>query len=263
MSVRNKIRGLREVWEFDNRVWLTFTKTLFPKENLHIYRYKGLDILVDHAAGDANGARDVLTSLMYRRFFPKMKFDGPINVLDLGANNGGFPLLVAASGIKLKKVVSVELNPKTFLRLHFNLNRNLRCEVIALNAAVCGERKDLEVALGDGSVSDSIYNDNPDPGTETYRIQGLTFDEICDTYFDNEVIDICKIDVEGAEFEVFLQPSHQKLAQCRYFIMEIHERGDRRAEEILPAIERLGFLRQGLDANADPTVHFFVNSQFD
>lgn len=265
MSLQNKVRGLKEVWQFDNRLWLTVTKAFFPHERLHIYRYKGLEILSDHAAGDENGAREVLTSPMYRRFFPEMKFGGAaINVLDLGANNGGFPLLLQTVGIRLKKVVSVELNPKTFVRLRFNLERNLPCEVIALNAALCGENGLLEVALGEGGVSDSIYdNDAGKNGTQVYKIQGLTFDQFCETYFAEEVIDICKIDVEGAEFDVFLQPSHLMLRQCRYLIMEIHERGGRRADEILPAVERLGLVHQPTPADADQSVHFFVNSQFD
>lgn len=84
MSLQTKINGLKEVWQFDNKIWLTVTKTFFPRETLQIYRYKGLEILVDHAAGDANGAREVLTSQMYRRFLPQIKRGGAFTVLDLG-----------------------------------------------------------------------------------------------------------------------------------------------------------------------------------
>ena len=261
MSLRTKINGFREIWKFDNRVWLTVSKTLF-REKLQVYRYKGHDILIDHAAGDANGARDVLTSQMYRRFLPKMRFEGPITILDLGASNGGFPLLLATSGIDLKKVVSVELNPRTYARLHFNLNRNLDCEIVALNAALCGERRYLEVSLGNGSVSDNIYGQNPDLDCKIYKIEGLTFDDLYNEYFCDEVVDICKIDVEGAEFEVFSHPTHIKLKNCRYLIMEIHEKGRRLASEILPEVERFGFVEQTPDAGADPTVHFFINSGY-
>ena len=261
MGLRNKIKGLMEISAFDNRAWLTFTKFLFPGENLLVYRYKGFDILTDRTGGDANGARELMTSPIYRRFFSKMKFDGAANVLDLGANNGGFPLLLAASGIELKKVVSVELNPHTFSRLHFNLTRNLDCDLVPVNAALCGEEKTFEMKFGTGSVSDSIYLESGNEGTKIYKIPGMTFDSIYEAYFENQVIDICKVDVEGAEFEVFLEPSHQKVTQCRYLIMEIHERGERRASEILPTIEKLGFIRQETEANSDPTVHFFINSK--
>ncbi|MBP6005126.1 MAG: FkbM family methyltransferase [Pyrinomonadaceae bacterium] len=260
MSLHNKIKGLREVWAFDNRLWLAFTKILFPGENLHVYRYKGLDILTDHLGGDSNGARDVLTSEMYRRYIPRMKLTGPANILDLGANNGGFPLLLASCGVSMKKVVSVEFNPQTYTRLHFNLTRNLECEVIPLNAALCGESTNLELSLGNGSVSDSIYSESKSSDLKLYKIQGMTLDDLYNTYFKDEVIDICKIDVEEAEFDVFLNPSHQSLKQCRYVIMEIHERNGRRSEEIVPIIESLGFERRAPDPDGDPSVHFFSNS---
>lgn len=262
MSLSNKLRGLREVWAFDNRLWLAVTKTFFRQESLHIYRYKGAEILIDHAGGDANGAREILLSQMYRRFLPKMTFDGPANVLDLGANNGGFPLLFATSGIKLNRVVSVEFNPQTFVRLHFNLTRNLDCEVVPVNAALCGSARSVEVTLGRGSVSDSIYAGTSNEEGERYTIQGLTLDHFCAEYFSGQVIDVCKIDVEGAEFEVFLEPNHNLISTCRYLIMEIHEHNGRAKEQIIPALEAKGLLLQKPEAGADPSVHFFKNSQF-
>lgn len=262
MSFQNKFNGLKEIWQFDNRLSLIFTKIFFPAQNIQIYQYKNLEILIDHAAGDANGAREVLTSPMYRRFFPQMKLEDEINVLDLGANNGGFPLLLKACGIKIKKVLSVELNPNTFIRLRFNLERNLPNQVVVLNAAICGEKKWFEISLGDGSVSDSIYDEeNSQDKAETYKIEGKTIDEIYEQYFENQLIDICKMDIEEAEFDVFTNPHYSKLEKCRYLIMEIHERGGRRAAEILPAIEQLGFVRQPLAPDADPSVHFFINSK--
>ncbi len=266
MNLQNKLRGLKEIWQFDNRLWLIFAKFFSPRSPLLIYQFKGMDILTDQSAGDANGAREILTSPMYRRFLPQMKLAGAINVLDLGANNGGFPLLLHAAGISLKKVVSIELNPKTFTRLRFNLERNLPCRVIALNAALCGESGFLKVALGAGSVADSIYQNGETGETgdaQIYEVEGLTFDEIWQRYFTDETIDLCKIDVEGAEFDVFLRAEHQKLRHCRYLIMEIHERDGRRAGEILPAIESLGLVRQPTAPDADQAVHFFINSRFE
>ena len=262
MSLATKIRGLREVWAFDNRLWLAVTKTLFRREHLHVYRYKGLDILVDHGRGDANGAREVLTSPMYSRFLTRMKLDRPANILDLGASNGGFPLLLASRGIELKKVVSVELNPRTYTRLHFNLTRNLKCNVVALNAAVLGVTGSISVSLGGGSVSDSVYEIAGGDDVETFEIEGKTFDDLYEEHFSGDIIDLCKIDIEGAEFEIFAHPWHKHLERCRYLVMEIHERDGRKAEEIIPAIETLGFVRQAPESGADPWVHFFINSAY-
>ncbi|MGB4990616.1 MAG: FkbM family methyltransferase [Pyrinomonadaceae bacterium] len=225
-----------------------------------MYRYKGLDILVDHAGGDANGAREVLTSPMYSRFFERMQLEGPLNILDLGASNGGFPLLLAASGLRLDRVVSVEFNPRTFTRLHFNLTRNLDCVVIPVNAALCGKSRSLRVTVGTGGVSDSIYNSSEGNDVREYEIEGVSFDDLFQRYFEKKIVDICKIDVEGAEFEVFENTNYQSLKNCRYLIMEIHERNGRRADEILPVVKAAGFERQPNEADADQSVHFFVNT---
>lgn len=262
MSLSNKIRGLKEIWAFDNRFWLVVTRTLFPRENLQIYRYKGLDILTDIHGGDANGAREVLTSPMYRKYFPLMKLDGELNVLDLGANNGGFPLLLASSGMKLKKVVSVEFNPKTFVRLHFNLLRNLQGVAVPLNLALCGQDTKLAVSIGDGSVSDSIYEQKSGSGSEKYEIEGKSFDSLYNEYFADQTIDLCKMDVEGAEFDVFREHSHSTIVNCRYLLIEIHEHEGRDRNDVLSVIESLGFVQQELGSEGDPWVHFFVNSRF-
>jgi FkbM family methyltransferase len=263
MSLQSKIQGWREIQAFDNRLWLTLTKIFFPGEHLLPYRFKGLDILTDRSGGDANGAREILTSPMYRRIIPKMKFNAPVNVLDIGANNGGFPLLLTTSGVELRKILSVEFNPQTFVRLNFNLTRNLDCDVLPLNAALCGTDCIIDCSLGKGSVSDSIYADSGGKDKKSFRISGFTLDTLIDTHFRDEVIDICKIDVEGAEFDVFLQPFHQNLKWCRYLIIEIHERDGRKAEDIVPIIANCGFVRQESEADADPTVHFFINSELE
>ena len=222
----------------------------------------GIDILADHAGGDANGAREVLTSPMYRRFLPKMNLEQPVNVLDLGANNGGFPLLLLACDIDLKKVVSVEFNPRTFSRLSFNLLRNFDHKAVPVNAALCGSERSIQIALGSGGVSDNIYEQDNGPAAKTFNIQGITLNDLYDAYFKDEIIDICKIDVEGAEFEVFRESNHTRIEQCRYVIMEIHEDEGRKADEIIDVLSSLGFERRETEEDADPTVHFFVNSRF-
>ena len=236
------------------------TRAFFPREELNVYRLRGIEFIADHARGDANGAREILSSPMYLRFLPKLDLNGPANVLDLGASNGGFPLLLAANGIKLKKVVSLELNPDTFIRLRFNLERNLNCEITVANAAVCGETRMLDVPIGAGSVSDNIYGENTDSRAVVKTIPGLSYDEIVKTNFGGEIIDICKMDVEGAEFEILRSANHKKLLQCRYLLMEIHERDNRKASEILPIVAEMGFILEPQDPGSDTSVYFFVNS---
>ncbi len=41
-------------------------------------------------------------------------------------------------------------------------------------------------------------------------------------HFGDETVDLCKMDIEGAEYEVLASPAHQKLRNCRYLIVELH-----------------------------------------
>lgn len=264
MSWRTKINGWREMRYFDNHWHLVFSRLIFPRESLNIYRYKNLEILTDRLAGDLNGAREVLTSPMYRKFLPHMQLDKPLNVLDLGANNGGFPLLLKSEGLQLKKVVCVELNPKTVSRLRFNLERNLENDFTVLNAAVCGKNCVLQVSLGTGSVSDNIYEGEYIENSKTYMIKGLTFDEIFDEHLANETVDICKVDVEAAEYEIFNVEMPRNLSKCRYLIMEIHPRNGKNRQQLIENIRNQGFETTISDAPKDD-VWFFrnLNQSFD
>jgi FkbM family methyltransferase len=191
-----------------------------------------------------------------------MKFSGPINVLDIGANNGGFSLMLKAQGLKVKKVVCVELNPNTFSRLRFNIERNLDCDLFCLNAAINGDGRDLTVRLETGSAGDSIYRESSTG--KLYEINGITFDGIYESCFPDEVIDLCKIDVEGAEFEVFSGAQSNQIRNVKYLLIEIHHNDSYNRQTLIDKLIDAGFEeRQGEDKTHPNShyVHFFVNKE--
>jgi FkbM family methyltransferase len=261
MSIRNKIEGFRQVWQFSNRWQLITSRIFFPHEPINIYRLRDICFLADHSAGDANGAREIISTPMYRKFFDAMKLDQPFNLLDLGSSNGGFPLLLKASGFELKKIACVEMNPNTFSRMRFNIERNFSCELVLLNAAVCGESQELALSLGSGSTGDSIFRHDGQVANNTraYNIKGMTFDEIYRSAFGDAVVDLCKIDIEEAEYEVFKTPEHSAIKKCRNLLIEIHEGKDRDPKQIIAKLNELGFVE--LAARKDEAaVYGFKNS---
>jgi FkbM family methyltransferase len=201
-----------------------------------------VEFLVDHHSGDENGARAVLTTDMYLAFLSKISIKWPVNVLDLGANVGGFPLLLQINNVRMSKVVCVELNPNTFSRLQFNLRRNLKCEeTVFLNVAVTGNPCHLDLRLGSGGTGENIYQNAKVKDGEDYHIEGLTVDEIYNRAFRNKHVDICKIDIEGAEYEVFAHPHHAALGQSSFVIMEIHDYPGKDVQNIFTGMSALGF----------------------
>lgn len=230
MFLSSKIQGLREMFAFDNCWQLVLSRLLFRDTSLIVYRIKDCEFLVNQYAGDVNGIRTVLTTRMYSQFFDQLAGvrNKPLNVFDLGSHVGGFPILLHLHGFNINRLACVELNPATYTRMCFNIANNLKCEFVPVNGAVCGERTQFSLSLGQGSTSDSIYP-TEDGRQNSSRlspctVEGWTLDELFNQAFpNNDVIDICKIDVESAEYDVFLGSwSHETIRRCAYVVMEIH-----------------------------------------
>ncbi|MEZ5425528.1 MAG: FkbM family methyltransferase [Pyrinomonadaceae bacterium] len=265
MGIGNKIKGIGEIWQFDNHWQLFFNRLFFSGEKINVYRLKNLEFICDHSAGDVNGAREVLTTDMYRGFLAKMELTGPLKILDLGSNNGGFPLLLASENKKIEKLVCVEFNPETFSRLRFNIERNLDCEFTPLNVGVCGDNREIRFDLQNGSgTSVNIYGQKGLESENGVRVPGETFDQIYERNFKGETVDICKMDIEGAEFEVFGSGKCLSLTNCRYLLIEIHHEKGTPRDLVLESLSELGF------READPPqprdefhhVHLFFNKKF-
>jgi FkbM family methyltransferase len=240
---------------FDNRWQLIVDRLLF-RSTIAVYRYRGCKILVDHEGGDASGVRECLTSGMYRQFIPFMKLKGPLSLLDCGANTGGFPLLFRTEGFDLAKVVCVEMNPLTHSRLQYNLFSNLASELHCLNLIVEDAAKVHSIRLGTGSPGDSLLHASM--SGRDFTIKSISINDLVTTYWDKDLIDIGKIDIEGAEHILFAGSNFDRLSQCRYIVIEIHSVARDRYCDVAGAIRTLGFSLVKQDAD----VFLFSNDRF-
>lgn len=257
MGLSSKFRAFNAMRKMDNGWQLITDRLLYPGEPVQYCRYKGLEFITDLAGGDATGAREILTSDEYKRFLPQMDLSGQLKVLDLGGNNGGFPLLLAAEGFEIEKVLSVELNPHTASRLRFNLENNLGDKASILNAAVCGSEREVHIADTRGGTSENIYDGSTGAGSVT--VPGITFDGLVEGSFGDDDVDLCKIDVEGAEFEILHGDTCSRLAQCRNVLIEIHHTEATPRDIAVKRFLDLGFREENEEAETDRVhrVHFF------
>ncbi len=109
MSIASKIRGLGEILQFDNRVELLLARTIFKNSTAaKVYKHGELEIIINQNASDHISGRTVLFSDEYRSLLHGLKTPPPLVVLDLGANIGGFTLLLKLLSIPIQKVVCVE-----------------------------------------------------------------------------------------------------------------------------------------------------------
>lgn len=248
--------SIRDLWAFDNRWELLLQRVLFRRTHLQVHRIAGYEMLVDHRTADAGSIRRCVSSDMYRRFLPHLALEGPAAVLDVGANAGGFPLMLAAGGIPIRHLVCVEMNPNTYERLRFNVRTNFPDRSEVVHAAVCARRQTVPVTVGLGSTSDSIYK-RADGSARHHDVAGITFDDAAGRVPEGP-IDVCKIDVEGAEHEILCDASsaNAMLSRCRYVIMEVHH--ERQCAGIFAALAQRGFAPEPARAPAVGTF-LFVN----
>lgn len=256
-----KFRGFSELLAFDNWPLLVLHRLFFRRQPLVVYRKKGRDFLIDYAGGDHCGTRACLATDMYRRYFSALPQGKPLRVLDIGANGGGFPLSLALAGFDLERVVCIEMNPATFGRLRFNVESNFAPAAVCLNAAVYSADGHLNAPLGGAGGSGYSLHHAPDGTRAMVQIETFTFDTLAAKYFSDAPIDICKIDIEGAEYEVLLSGVAEHLSRCRHLIIEIHPHARHSRRELGEYLARQGFPPQSLDNTAED-VFFLSNINF-
>lgn len=242
MSIATKIAGLRAVLVFDNWPMLVLGRIFDRRAGFVVYRKNGLEILVDHQGGDQTGTRQCIASDMYTRYLPEFKLSGRLRVMDLGANGGGFPLMLKIEGYELARVVCVEMNPLTYQRLQVNVTTNLRESTVALNAAVAGPGQTGEILLkpSRGGTSESMYANRAEAAGPHVAVRPVTLKALYEQYFDGEAIDICKVDIEGAEYEA-LESAEDVLRWVRYLVIELHDPA--KSPALLEKLRGLGFVQ--------------------
>ena len=227
---------------FDNWPALLLARLFNRKAGLLVYRKNDVEILVDHRGGDENGTRACIVSNMYRRYLPFLNLSGPANVLDIGANGGGFPLMLKLAGIPLASLACVEMNPATWARLLVNLQSNFGASAVGVNAAVCGMNAPTELFLKPvrGNTGGSMAEETIAAESPHFTVKTRTLESLYDEYFHGQRVDICKIDIEGAEYGVLDSSGDGLLRRISHLFIEFHD--DSKTPPVIRRLTQLGFL---------------------
>ena len=166
--------------------------------------------------------------------------------LDVGAHIGYFTLLASAIVGSAGKVIAVEPNPAAYASLTDHLTRNRTRNVEAHNIALAAERGSLRLYTPpEGTLKDYNVTMMSRPGWTPVDVEALPLDG-CLREWDSSVIDVMKIDVEGAEPLVFrggvelLRSGH-----VRHIIAEVNGprlgEGGSSPEKLVAQLAELGF----------------------
>jgi FkbM family methyltransferase len=162
-------------------------------------------------------------------------------VVDLGANIGMFSLFAAKLSPRVQ-VHAFEPAPGTFALLKRNVLANNLSNVQCHKCAVSSKTGKQTLYIDVGSTADTtVASRVKEPATvTTQEVDCLTLDDL----FTRCGISRCnfmKVDVEGAEFEIFAAASRQTFDKIDVIAMEYHEHEDRRHEELSELLESHGY----------------------
>ncbi len=169
--------------------------------------------------------KDILINREYEYLpeFELYNFKGG-TVIDAGAHVGLFSLVASNFA---DKVISIEAHPVNYKLLEINIIKNNVKNVIPLNRALVGVKRSVRICEGNHSGGHSILHSG-----EGYTVKPITLEEIVKEY---GKVDLLKIDIEGAEFEIFENSDIEILRRIDKIVGEIHlSLGDfKRLKEIL------------------------------
>ena len=170
----------------------------------------------------------------YKIFSQGIQFEDGDVILDIGANEGMFSIMMAKM-FPMVKVVSFEPVPRTFFQMVRNIGLNGVTNIEPFNVGVGGNEVDLHAHMNVHKVysGGSSLVDTYDPLTHD-RVSAVLrpLDEII---MRHGPIALLKIDIEGGEYEALHDCT--KLADVKNVVGEFH---------INPKLQSKGYSIEGL-----------------
>jgi FkbM family methyltransferase len=171
-------------------------------------------INIRRKTSDVSVAYDIFFTEMYA--FPFLNVI-PKNIIDAGANVG-FASIFFANRYKNARIYAIEPETRNFEKLNENVSSYEN--IIPLNAALWYKSGMLEIANPSAAAWAFQVKESKDSNGD--RVKALTISELMAMY-KIDVIDILKVDIEGAEKQVFEFDSQNWLNKVRVIIGETHD----------------------------------------
>ena len=131
--------------------------------------------------------------------------------------------------------------------------------VSLVQAAICDHNRMLRLHFGRGSISDTIYQEATDLASEQFQVAGRTFVDLFRSQFGDQTVDICKMDIERAEYEVIFSAEKTCLRRCRYLLVELHPASAEEQDRFAKALVDIGFVLTAAGENRIPGERLYRN----
>lgn len=204
------------------------------------------------ARGDADDSivAEIFLLREYALIEPELKRAKTV-VLDIGAHKGYFALYVRALN-ETVPILCYEPEEVNYAALKKHLELNKVQGVVTKNAAVADQEGTLLLNVSEDSHNHSLV---VAPGTTVQKkVTATTLEKIVNKF---EKVDVLKMDIEGAEFQIFETTPPEVLQKIGTLFMEYHQYGpSMQADSLQKIFEKAGFTVQKFPSKYDKRMGF-------
>ena len=170
-------------------------------------------------AMDIWSVKETFLDQFYTRYGTSIESDWVI--VDIGAAIGEFTVY-AAQRAPAGEVYAYEPNPQSFALLQENILLNKLSNVQAFCVGVWDQTGTMQLDLVNAEPLQGKTVFQQSDTALTAEIPVITFDQLVQDSV-NSIIDLLKLDCEGAEYAILLPASPESLARVQRIVMEYHD----------------------------------------
>jgi FkbM family methyltransferase len=157
--------------------------------------------------------------ILIKRCYRSDLLAAPAMIIDAGANIG-LTSIFFANEYPNARIIAIEPEGSNFEMLQKNTGPYRNIEVV--NAALWGENRELDIFdPQEGHSAFQIKSESPRGDVRPKKVRGVTVDRLM-LELGIEFVDLLKIDIEGAELEVFADPVRW-IDRVGLIAIELHE----------------------------------------
>jgi FkbM family methyltransferase len=156
----------------------------------------------------------------YKNAEEKMK-NAKNYIIDAGAQAGFFSLYARALNPGVK-IIAIEPDEENLIAMENNFSQNNIKDVEIVSSALAGTRSVRDFFVSQDFHDHSLNKNLVKKIARKVKVQGLTFNDICEKYKINQ-IDLFKMDIEGAEYEVLNSLSQNDWDKINSVVLEYHD----------------------------------------
>jgi FkbM family methyltransferase len=158
---------------------------------------------------------DVFNQVMVSKEYDLALPDNPAFIIDGGANIG-LTSMYLSHKYPHATIVSIEPDEKNFLQLKKNTAGYLNIQ--PLKKALWGKEENVYISNSNSADSHTVNNNDKGVVTETVTVSSLLNE------YKYGIVDLLKMDVEGAEKEIFETLPLDWLSKVKVLAIEVHDR---------------------------------------